>query len=151
MKSIPALLLGASLALLSCGCENAEPPQDPASGNPAQGTATIEGKIRFEGEIPRMPLIDMSKEPDCQAQSEEERRARTVRVQNGVLLDVIVWVEGDAIVVHQDERAVARDRLGDIVVGKLPLVVPGAVVDADRAREREFTLQATEQERGVLR
>ena len=97
MKSIPALLLGASLALLSCGCENAEPPQDPASGNPPLGTATIEGKIRFEGEIPLMPVIDMSKEAACQAQSEEERRARTVRVQNGVLLDVIVWVEGDAI------------------------------------------------------
>jgi len=101
-RGSPLLLLAASLALLSCRSENAEPPQDPASGNPAQGTATIEGKIRFEGEIPLMPLIDMSKEWACQAQSEEERRARTVRVENGVLLDVIVWVEGDAIDRYDD-------------------------------------------------
>ena len=103
-RGSPLLLLAVSLALLSspAAAQNAEPPQDPASGNPAQGTATIEGKIRFEGEIPRMPLIDMGMEPDCQAQSEEERRARTVRVENGVLLDVIVWVEGDAIDRYDD-------------------------------------------------
>ena len=55
--------------------------------DPALGTATINGQVRFEGEAPTMPVIDMQKEQDCHDQGEDHKRAHDVRVVDGVLHD----------------------------------------------------------------
>jgi plastocyanin len=104
-----ALLLCGSLVLGGCnggGDDDGNKPVTSRKGgrnsggekwDAALGTATIKGKVRFEGDAPSMPVVDMSKEPACQDQDDDARRAMTVRVEGGVLQDVIVWVEGDTI------------------------------------------------------
>ena len=61
---------------------------------PAQGGATISGKVKFTGAKPVMPKIDMSEEPKCKAKYTAPPTDETVVVNaNGTLDNVFVYVK----------------------------------------------------------
>ncbi len=61
---------------------------------PAQGGATITGKVKFTGAKPTNPVIDMSEEPKCKAKYSAPPREETVEVNaNGTLANVFVYVK----------------------------------------------------------
>jgi hypothetical protein len=100
------LLLCASLlaVALVAGCggkteDNGLPPA-PAGGGPAGGAtfdmskanATVSGKISFEGTPPPNDKIQMSADPYCGQHSADNPTAETVKVSDGGLENVIVFV-----------------------------------------------------------
>jgi hypothetical protein len=96
-------LLGASclcVALLT-GCLSLPPdglpqPKDDAKSmfDPSKATATVSGKISFDGTPPANDKIQMSSDPYCQKHAADYTAAETVRVSNGGLENVIVYVSG---------------------------------------------------------
>jgi plastocyanin/cytochrome c556 len=61
--------------------------------NPATA-GSITGHVRFQGEAPIMPVIDMSSNPSCQRQHQTPYRAETVVVNgNGTLRNTFVWIK----------------------------------------------------------
>jgi len=97
------LLLCASLlvpALLArCGGGGTESGPPPAGGPaPANAfdmskvTATVSGKISFEGTPPPNDKIQMSSDPYCQQHAADNPTMETVRVSDGGLENVIVYV-----------------------------------------------------------
>lgn len=55
--------------------------------------ATITGKVKLEGDPPRMPAINMSAEPDCRGLHEAAPPAEVVVASDGMLQNVFVWVK----------------------------------------------------------
>src|SRR5881296_3625478 len=61
---------------------------------PAQGGATISGKMKFTGTKPAMPKIDMSEEPKCKAKYQGVPTDEAVVVNaNGTLGNVFVYAK----------------------------------------------------------
>ncbi|HXQ29192.1 MAG TPA: hypothetical protein VN848_07980, partial [Gemmatimonadales bacterium] len=55
---------------------------------------TITGRIKFVGQAPTNPIIDMGEEPDCKAKYSTPPRAEIVTVNpNGTLANVLVYVK----------------------------------------------------------
>jgi len=98
------ILLGALLLALAlagaCGGGNDDdlPPLEGggASGGPtfdmSKANATVTGKIAFEGTPPPNDKIQMSSDPFCQMHASSYPVAETVKVNNGGLENVIVYV-----------------------------------------------------------
>jgi hypothetical protein len=99
----PAL---AALALLvmvgACGKSKEEPaPAAPAGGgsaaatpfDPATGTATVSGKIAFEGAAPPAAQIKMTADPVCLSLHKEPVTSEEVLVADGKLQNVFVYVK----------------------------------------------------------
>src|SRR5215467_3389549 len=100
------LLLCASLLVVAlvAGCgggSSSDIPPAPASGGGAAGgpavdtsknTATVSGKISFEGTPPPNDKIQMSADPYCQMHAADYPTAETVKVSDGGLENVIVYV-----------------------------------------------------------
>lgn len=55
----------------------------------SMGTATVSGKVAFEGDAPAMPVIDMSSDPKCNADGTTEE---SVLVNGGGLANCIISV-----------------------------------------------------------
>jgi plastocyanin len=101
----PLVLLTAALPLVAaCGGgekEAAAPPPGtaaPAAGAPAaggggKGTASISGKITYDGAVPAPEKVKLSADPKCQGMHPQGLEKRAVRVSNGGLADVFVWVK----------------------------------------------------------
>src|SRR5262249_16411382 len=95
-----ALLLVASLAVACKGGDEGTPPPPPenTSGAPAGGpaaanaTATVTGKISFEGTPPPNDKVQMSSDPYCQQHAADYPTVETVKVSDGGLENVIVFV-----------------------------------------------------------
>src|SRR5262245_22827386 len=97
-----ALLLAVSL-VASCG-RSSEPevPAAPEGGGgaaPAAGgaaapatTASVMGKISFEGTPPPNDKVQMSSDPYCQQHAADYPTVETVKVTDGGLENVIVYV-----------------------------------------------------------
>ena len=113
-RLISAVFSVVFLLLLSCGEEQgggetsqastAEPPQPATSAatdegkpwDPALGTATVTGTVKFEGKAPRMRPIDMAgaDEKCAEIYGGERQLPETVIVNgNGTLRNVFVWVK----------------------------------------------------------
>ena len=99
------LLLSALLALVAvtAGCPEKTGPEPPnpkdSAGtpwDPSKATATISGKIAFEGTPPSNDKIQMSSDPYCQMHAADYQAAETVKVNDGGLENVIVFVSSGA-------------------------------------------------------
>src|SRR5262249_41733009 len=95
-----ALLLVLALGA-RCGPSTPNEPTGPGGGGPAAGgptvdtsknTATVSGKISFEGTPPPNDKIQMSSDPYCQMHAADYPTAETVKVSDGGLENVIVYV-----------------------------------------------------------
>ena len=100
------LIFGASLLALNllaaCGPKNDEGvPEATGGGGPAataqpvdtsKFTTTVSGKIAFEGTPPANDKIQMSSDPYCQMHAADYPTAETVKVSDGGLENVIVYV-----------------------------------------------------------
>jgi plastocyanin len=100
----PLALLIAALPLAACGGgekETTAPPPGtaaPAAGAPAaggggKGTGSISGKITFDGTTPAPEKVKLSADPKCQGMHPQGLQKQSVRVSNGGLADVFVWVK----------------------------------------------------------
>jgi plastocyanin len=101
----PLALVAAALPLLlACGGgekEAAAPPPGtaaPAAGAPAaggggKGTGSISGKITYDGAVPAAEKVKLSADPKCQGMHPQGLEKQPVRVSNGGLADVFVWVK----------------------------------------------------------
>jgi plastocyanin len=103
IKSL-ALLTAALPLIAACGGgekETAAPPPGtaaPAAGAPAaggggKGTASVSGKITYDGAVPAPEKVKLAADPKCQGMHPQGLEKRTVRVSNGGLADVFVWVK----------------------------------------------------------
>src|SRR6266852_1816367 len=103
----PLLFFCASLLVVAlvAGCgggggESNAPPPPAGGGAPAGGAtfdmskanATVSGKISFEGTPPPNDKIQMSSDPYCQQHAAENPTVETVKVSDGGLENVIVFV-----------------------------------------------------------
>src|SRR5215468_9950618 len=95
-----ASFLVAALAT-GCGGGSNEPtlPPTPVGTTPSgpgfdmsKATATVSGKIAFEGTPPPNDKIQMSADPYCQMHAADYPTAETVKVNDGGLENVIVYV-----------------------------------------------------------
>src|SRR5215469_4462376 len=94
------------VAALAAGCGGGgsnEPNLPPAPGGTTPGasgggfdmskaTATVSGKISFEGTPPPNDKIQMSSDPYCQMHAADYPTAETVKVSDGGLENVIIYV-----------------------------------------------------------
>ena len=95
-----AVLLAASLVAACGGGGSTDGPPPPAGGGAAAGstfdmskaTATVAGKISFEGTPPPNEKVQMSSDPYCQQHAAEYPTVETVKVSDGGLGNVIVFV-----------------------------------------------------------
>jgi hypothetical protein len=104
------LILCASLLVVSLvaacggGGSNDEIPPAPAGGGGGGGpafdmskvNATVTGKISFEGTPPPNEKVQMSSDPYCQMHASENPTLETVKVSDGGLENVIVYISGNA-------------------------------------------------------
>jgi hypothetical protein len=91
-----ALLLAASL-FAACGkSDDGGIPPAPGGGAPVAAgpaaTATVTGKIAFEGTPPPNDKVQMSSDPYCQMHAADYPTVETVKVSDGGLENVIVFV-----------------------------------------------------------
>ncbi len=92
-----AVLLVAALGA-RCGKSDNEIPNAPSGGaaTPAaegpKATATVSGKISFEGTPPPNDKVQMSSDPYCQMHAADYPTVETVKVSDGGLENVIVFV-----------------------------------------------------------
>jgi hypothetical protein len=95
-------LLSVAVLVAACGGggtnETAVPPADKnAPGGPntfdmSKATGTVTGKISFEGTPPPNDKIQMSSDPYCQMHAADYPTAETVKVSDGGLENVIIYV-----------------------------------------------------------
>jgi plastocyanin len=94
---------------LAAGCggggSNDEVPPAPAGGGANAGgpafdmakvNATVSGKISFEGTPPPNDKVQMSADPYCQMHASDYPTLETVKVSDGGLENVIVYISGNA-------------------------------------------------------
>lgn len=107
MKHYPTMLVLLAAILFAAGCGSDEGAKGPGKGNapkgpsasakdwdPAAGTATIEGKVVFDGQAPERLPVDMASDPECLAMHSQPALDETVVVNgNGTLKNVFVWVK----------------------------------------------------------
>jgi plastocyanin len=103
MKSIPAwMAVGLLVFALACG-GGGDAGEESGDGDAADGddfvtvdpakAATVTGKIKLDGDAPKMPAINMSAEPDCKGLHEGAPSAEVVVASDGMLQNVFVWVK----------------------------------------------------------
>src|SRR5881394_2123938 len=93
------LLLAASL-LAACGGGGSSDVPPPPSGGAAGGSAfdmskanaTVSGKISFEGTPPPNDKVQMSSDPYCQMHAADYPTVETVKVSDGGLENVMIFV-----------------------------------------------------------
>lgn len=99
--AMPMLILPAVLLALACGGDDGgdqaagggEPAADAVQVDPATA-GTVMGMISFDGEAPEGEAIDMSEEPDCAEQHDDQPRKTPVVVgADGGLGNVFVYVK----------------------------------------------------------
>jgi hypothetical protein len=104
-KRLPLICASLLVVALVAGCgggggETNAPPPPAGGGGPAGGnafdmskaTATVSGKIGFEGTAPPNDKIQMSADPYCQQHAAQNPTTETVLVSDGGLQNVIVFV-----------------------------------------------------------
>ncbi len=100
-KSYAALAFGSLLLLSACGGgsdsqqETAAPAEQAAApaATAATGTASIKGKVLFEGEAPAAQTVALSADPKCAALHPKGLERRQVEVKDGGLVGALVYVK----------------------------------------------------------
>jgi plastocyanin len=111
MRNTLGLLAAGMIPFLSaCGGGNDAPPATspaapsgnqaaaPASGGAATttGTASVSGKISFEGTAPASEKVKLSADPKCSAKHPDGLEKQAIKVKDGKLADVLVYVKSGA-------------------------------------------------------
>jgi len=100
IAAVPVFLL----AFLLADCGGATAPQAAALPDARVDPATagtISGRILFQGQAPKMQVIDMSSNPSCERQHKGQVRAETVVVNpNGTLRNAFVWIKDGLAPAH---------------------------------------------------
>jgi hypothetical protein len=92
--------LGCAAVAALLGCASPEPgpapPPSPAATAPLPpgptGTASIVGRVRFEGTVPPPERIDMASDPSCLEAHPDGYERQRVKVADGGLAEVLVYV-----------------------------------------------------------
>lgn len=100
-KSPAFIALGSLLLLAACGGGSEAPKQDTApaeeggasAAKAAMGTASISGKISFEGVPPAADTVKLAADPKCAALHPKGLERAPVHVTDGGLADVVVYVK----------------------------------------------------------
>lgn len=101
-KSLTLVALGSLLLLSACGGGSEAPQQEAAApaeqagasaAKAAMGTASISGKISFEGTPPAAETVKLSADPKCAALHPKGLERTPVKVTDGGLADVVVYVK----------------------------------------------------------
>lgn len=100
-KSLALVALGSVLLLSACGGGSEAPQQDTAApaaetapaAAAATGTASISGRISFEGTPPAADKVKLSADPKCAAVHPDGLERSAVKVKDGGLADVVVYVK----------------------------------------------------------
>lgn len=96
-KTVSKLLIPALVLLVGVACGDADAPDTaPAAMEMPFDVATagnVRGMIMFDGAAPAPQPIDMASEPDCLERWDEPPTRELVRVRNGHLADVFVYVK----------------------------------------------------------
>ncbi len=97
------LVIAISLLLWVSGCSRNEEPADsrpqpktPSAANlfdPAKGTASVTGRIQFEGPVPPSAQIKMNADPVCMSLHKDPMPTEEVVIINGNLANVFVYVK----------------------------------------------------------
>jgi plastocyanin len=110
MRNTLALLAAGMIPLLSaCGGSEAPPASSsappaannnaaaPAAGGGAStGTASVSGKVAFEGTAPAAEKVKLAADPKCSAKHPDGLEKQPVKVKDGKLADVLVYVKSGA-------------------------------------------------------
>jgi hypothetical protein len=98
-----ALLTLGAVSFLACGGEpprtEAPPPtataeaKAPPAAAASTGSGSISGKIAFEGTVPAAQKVKLTADPKCAAMHKEGLERQTVKVKDGGLADVLVYVK----------------------------------------------------------
>lgn len=94
------LVIGLLAALPACVSKQG-PREDPGTGaksstlrfDPARGTASVSGKIAFDGPAPARTPLKLSADPACVAMHGEPLYSEEIVVNNARLQNVFVWVK----------------------------------------------------------
>jgi hypothetical protein len=92
------VVAGLPLALAACGGES-QPAAPPATQAPAaapaasSGSGSVSGKISFEGAAPGAEKVKLSADPKCAAMHKDGLERQPIKVTNGGLADVLVFVK----------------------------------------------------------
>lgn len=103
-NTLALIALGALPFAVACGGGEAPKPAAPpstaapAAAAPAatSGTASISGKISFEGTMPAGEKVKLSADPKCQALHPDGLERKTIEGKDGGLADVLVYVKSGA-------------------------------------------------------
>jgi hypothetical protein len=101
-NAIALLTFGAAALCFACG--GAEAPKEtapaaepalagPAAGGAAKGTASISGKVTFDGTVTPPEKVKLSADPKCAAMHKEGLERQPVKVKDGGVADVLVYVK----------------------------------------------------------
>jgi plastocyanin len=104
MRNTLALLAAGSLPFLSAcsgGGNEAQAPaaeskpaaSAPAASGAATGTASLSGKVAFEGTAPAAEKVKLSADPKCAAKHPDGLEKQAIKVKDGGLADVLVYVK----------------------------------------------------------
>jgi hypothetical protein len=102
MKRLAVLSLCVFPFFVACG--GGEAPQEPESTTAeapkaaaaATGTASISGKVIFEGTVPAAERIKLSADPKCAEMHKDGLERQAIRVTDGGVADVLVYVKSGA-------------------------------------------------------
>jgi hypothetical protein len=100
----PCVIVASSLLILSLACAKKEEPSaktEPAITNqpaanlfdPAKGSATVSGKVLFEGTAPPAAQLKLNTDPVCVILHKDPLYSEELQVNNGNLLNVFVYVK----------------------------------------------------------
>ena len=103
-KTLAVLTLGTLPLLVACGGGEPTPPAatgaqpaKPAAAAPAApaagATASIGGKVAFEGQVPPSEKVKVSADPKCLALHPQGLERQTIQVKDGGLANVYVYVK----------------------------------------------------------
>jgi hypothetical protein len=100
MKPFALMALAALPFTASCGGgEEAATPAAPVvtqahKAPAAAGTGSVAGKVSFEGAVPAAEKVKLSADPKCHEMHKEGMERQTIKVKDGGLAEVLVYVKG---------------------------------------------------------
>jgi hypothetical protein len=104
IKSLTRVFAFGALPLaVACGGGSEAPKQEaapaaqaPAASAAATGTASVAGKISFEGTAPAAEKVKLSADAKCAAMHKDGLERQPIKVKDGGLADVLVYVKSGA-------------------------------------------------------
>ncbi|MBI3932337.1 MAG: TonB-dependent receptor [Acidobacteria bacterium] len=111
--------LGLVTILGACGGESQQPAGPgatqaaaPAAPAATSGTASVSGRILFEGTVPPAEKVKTSADPKCQAMNPNGLEKQTIKVKEGGLAEVVVYVKNVSGAYPAPATAVTLDQSG---------------------------------------